>query len=209
MTLKELKTIVANINATNIRVGGFCDEYNNLHDELQIKVDEQYQEVQIVNTEFTDLSLPVFGASETKARILSLPEAYDDYEVLLHGLENATTHEIHIKCIWKAVRLDDPTDNLNAGLCLLGPVRHLPHRVAIIFADTRKAWDLDIADADCWDNTYGEAYVFGEFRTGQEQEEFIHQYADKIDRSVGDRLIISSGFCSIPTIFSSGSRLKK
>ena len=73
MTLKELKTIVANINATNIRVGGFCDEYSNLHDELQIKVDEQYQEVQIVNTEFFD-NLPVFGASETKARILSLPE---------------------------------------------------------------------------------------------------------------------------------------
>ena len=118
MTLKELKTIVANINATNIRVGGFCDEYSNLHDELQIKVDEQYQEVQIVNTEFTDLSLPVFGTSETKARILSLPEAYDDYEVLLHGLENATTHEIHIKCIWKAVRLDDPINSQNAGICL-------------------------------------------------------------------------------------------
>ena len=194
MTLKELKTIVANINATNIRLGGFCDEYANLHDELQIKVDEQCKEVQIVNTEFTDHSLPVFGASETKARILSLPEAYDDYEVLLRGLVNATTHEIHIKCIWKAVRLDDPTDDLNAGLCLLGPVRHLPFRVTIIFADTRKAWDLDIADADCWD---GEPYVFGEFRTRQEREEFLHQYADKIDQSVGDRVIISTGYCSI------------
>ena len=189
MTLKELKTIVANINATNIRVGGFCDEYSNLHDELQIKVDEQYQEVQIVNTEFFDHSLPVFGASETKARILSLPEAYDDYEVLLRGLENATTHEIHIKCIWKAVRLDDPTDDLNAGLCLLGPVRHLPYRVAIIFADTRKAWDLDIADSDYWDNTYGEAYVYDEFRTEQEREEFIQSYANDIDESVGDRVI--------------------
>ena len=209
MTLKELKTIVANINATNIRVGGFCDEYSNLHDELQIKVDEQHQEVQIVNTEFFNNSLPVFGASETKARILSLPEAYDGYEVLLHGLENADTTVLYVKSIKKAVRLDDPADSQNAGLCLLGPVRHLPYRVAIIFADTRKAWDLDIADSDYWDNTYGEAYVFGEFRTGQEREEFIHQYADKIDRSVGDRLIISSGFCSIPTIFSSGSRLKK
>ncbi len=189
MTLKELKTIVANINATNIRVGGFCDEYSNLHDELQIKVDEQYQEVQIVNTEFFDHSLPVFGASETKARILSLPEAYDDYEVLLRGLENATTHEIHIKCIKKAVRLDDPINSQNAGLCLLGPVRHLPYRVAIIFADTRKAWDLDIADSDYWDNTYGEAYIYGEFRTEQEREEFIQSYANDIDESVGDRVI--------------------
>ena len=189
MTLKELKTIVANINATNIRLGGFCDEYANLHDELQIKVDEQCQEVQIVNTEFPDHSLPVFGASETKARILSLPEAYDNYEVLLHGLENTTTHEIHIKCIKKAVRLDDPINSQNAGLCLLGPVRHLPYRVAIIFADTRKAWDLDIADSDYWDNTYGEVYVYDEFRTEQEREEFIQSYADVIDESVGDKVI--------------------
>ena len=60
MTLKELKTIVANINATNIRVGGFCDEYSNLHDELQIKVDEQYQEVagRYKSKEADDMILP-------------------------------------------------------------------------------------------------------------------------------------------------------
>ena len=189
MTIKELKTIVANINATNIRVGGFCDEYSKLHDELQIKVDEQHQEVQIVNTEFFNNSLPVFGASETKARILSLPEAYDGYEVLLHGLENADTTVLYVKSIKKAVRLDDPADSQNAGLCLLGPVKHKPYRVAIIFADTRKVWDTFIADSGYWDNTYGEAYVYDEFRTEQEREEFIHQYADEIDQSVGDRVI--------------------
>ena len=189
MILKELKTIVANINATNIRVGGFCDEYSKLHDELQIKVDEQHQEVQIVNTEFFNNSLPVFGASETKARILSLPEAYDGYEVLLHGLENADTTVLYVKSIKKAVRLDDPADSQNAGLCLLGPVKHKPYRVAIIFADTRKVWDTFIADSGYWDNTYGEAYVYDEFRTEQEREEFIQSYANDIDESVGDRVI--------------------
>ena len=189
MILKELKTIVANINATNIRVGGFCDEYSKLHDELQIKVDEQHQEVQIVNTEFFNNSLPVFGASETKARILSLPEAYDGYEVLLHGLENADTTVLYVKSIKKAVRLDDPADSQNAGLCLLGPVKHKPYRVAIIFADTRKVWDTFIADSGYWDNTYGEAYVYDEFRTEQECEEFIRSFAEDIDESVGDRVI--------------------
>ncbi len=189
MTLKELKTIAADINATNIRVGGFCDKFSKLHDELQILVNEQYQEVKIVNTEFFDHSIPVFGASETKARILSLSELYDSYEVLMHGLENADTHEIHVKCIKKGVRLDDPSDSRNAGLCLLGPVRHLPYRVAIVFADTRKAWDPDMADSDYWDNTYGEAYVYDEFRTEQEREEFIQSYADVIDESVGDKII--------------------
>ena len=189
MTLKELKTIVADVNATNIRLGGFCDEYIKLHDELQIKVDEQCQKVKIVNTDFFDNSLPIFGASETKARILSLPEVYDCYEVLLCGLENADTTEIQVKCIKKAVRLDDPSDSKNAGLCLLGPVYHLPYRVAIIFADTRKAWDTFIADSNYWDNTYGEAYVYDEFRTEQECEEFIRSFAEDIDESVGDRVI--------------------
>ena len=88
MTLQELKSMVANINAANIRVGGFCEDYGKLHDELQLHVDKQHRAIQIVNTEFY-ADLPVFGPSETKARILSLPEAYDRYEVLLVGWENA------------------------------------------------------------------------------------------------------------------------
>ena len=68
-------------------------------------------------------------------------------------------------------------------------MKHKPYRVAIIFADTRKVWDTFIADSGYWDNTYCEAYVYDEFRTEQEREEFIHQYADEIDQSVGDRVI--------------------
>ena len=52
MTLQELKSMVANINAANIRVGGFCEDYGKLHDELQLHVDKQHRAIQIVNTEF-------------------------------------------------------------------------------------------------------------------------------------------------------------
>ena len=186
MTLQELKTIVANISATNIRIGGFCEKYINLHDELQLKVDELHQEVQIVNTYFYDTNLPIFGVSETKARILTLPKAYDSYEVVLCGLENNTTLDVFVKRIKKTVRLDDPSNSQNAGLCLLGPVRHLPFCVTIIFADTRR---LDMGDSNIRPNELLEPYVYKEFWTEEERENFIKSYADDIDESVGDRVI--------------------
>lgn len=193
MTLKELKAIVANINATNIRVGGFCKEYSKLHDELQLKVDDLHKQVEIVNTEFYE-NLPVFGTSETKARILSLPETVDDYEVLLSGLENADTSTIHVKGIKKVVRLDDPSNSQNVGLSLQGPVFHLPYIVTIIKADTTLAWD---EEGYMYMNEYcvngdGEPFIYNEFWTEQEREDFILSYADIIDESVGDRIIRDS-----------------
>lgn len=191
MILKELKEIVANINATNIRVGGFCKDYSKLHDELQLIVDDLHKQVCIDNTEFFDKDTPVFGASETKARILSLPEAYDEYEVLLSGLENADTSTQHVKRIKKVIRLDDPSDSQNVGLSLQGPVFHLPYIVAIIKADTTLAWDEEgyMYYNEYYVNGYGEPFIYDEFWTEQEREDFIQSYADIIDESVGDRVI--------------------
>ena len=185
MKLKELKTIVANINATTIRIGGFCEEYSQLHDELQLKTDERKRLILIVNTYFEE-DLPMFGPSETKARILTLPEAYDSYEVLLQGLENAYTQDRHLKSIMKAVRLDDPSDSRNAGLRLLGPIFHLPYRVMIVFADTRP-YSSDVPKR--MGRGCEETYIYDEFWTEQEREDFIRSYADIIDESVGDRVV--------------------
>ncbi|MBR2102987.1 MAG: hypothetical protein IJ928_09575, partial [Prevotella sp.] len=90
-------------------LGGFCEDYAKLHDELQLHVDKQHRAIQIVNTDFY-ADQPVFGPSETKARILSLPEAYDRYEVLLVGWENADSETPYRKRVVKAVRLDNPSD---------------------------------------------------------------------------------------------------
>ena len=193
MILKELKAIVANINAVNIRMGGFCKDYDKLHEELQLKVDDLHQQVSIVNTEFYENS-PVFGASETKARILSLPETIDDYEALLSGLENADTSEILVKSIKKVVRLDDPSDSQNVGLSLQGPVFHLPYIATIIKADTTLAWD---EEGYMYMNEYcvngdGEPFIYREFWTEQEREDLIQSKADIINESVGDRVIRDS-----------------
>ena len=191
MALKELKAIVANINATNIRVGGFCKEYSKLHDELQLEVDDQHKKVSIVNTDFFSKDFPVFGASETKARILSLPETIDDYEVLLSGFENADTTTQNVKSIKKVVRLDDPSDSQNVGLSLQGPVFHFPYSATIIFADTTCAWDEEgyMYYNEYCVNGYDEPFIHRDFWTEQEREDFIQSYADVIDESVGDRVI--------------------
>lgn len=192
MILKELKAIVANINATNIRIGGFCKEYRKLHDEFQLKIDDLHKLVSIVNTEFYK-DLPIFGTSETKARILSLPEACDEYEVLLDGLENAHACVILLKSIKKVVRLDDPSDSQNVGLCLKGPVFHKPYIVTIIMADTSCSWDDDMLIWDKYNlNGRGEFFIYDEFWTEQEREDFILSYADIFDESVGDRVIRDS-----------------
>ena len=158
-------------------LGGFCEDYAKLHDELQLHVDKQHRAIQIVNTEFY-ADLPVFGPSETKARILSLPEAYDRYEVLLVGWENADSETPYRKRVVKAVRLDNPSDIQHAGLCLLGPVFHRPYGVAILFADTRRPYGGE------W-----EPYVYDEFWTEKEREDFIKSYAGHIDETVGDRVV--------------------
>lgn len=189
MKLKELKMIVANINATTIRIGGFCEEYSQLHDELQLKTDEQKRLILIVNTDFEE-DLPVFGSSETKANILALPEIYDNYEVLLHGKENSATDVLLLKKIKKAVRMDDPANAQDAGLCLLGPMFHLPYSVTIVFADTRE--ESNVEKTEDLLNIYeqdDEIFIYHEFWTEQEREEFIQAHAEFIDESVGDRVV--------------------
>ena len=188
MTLRELKAIVAQIEAPNLRLAGFCNDYNKMFEEHQIKVDIPRQRVCIINTLFED-DLPVFGPSETKARILSVPTEYDHYELILMGWEEQDINVIYPKRILKTERLDDPKDETNAGLRLLGPVYHLPYRVTIVFADTRMNAQAKYADLDFIVNSYEEAYISEEFETEEEREHFIKEHADYIDESVGDRII--------------------
>lgn len=188
MKLKELKTIVSSVDADNLRLAGFCDDFSKMPEKNQFKVIETLHTVSIINMDFVD-DLPVFDSSQTKEQLISLPSAYDDYEVLLVGGEE-TNSEPQLKCVMKTQRLDDPSDPRNAGLCLLGPTFHQPYRVLIVFADTRKANKIECGD-DISVNEWGEPYFSDEFDTKEEMENFVHhlQNVGKIDESVGDRII--------------------
>ncbi len=184
MKLKELKEIIARIDATNLRIAGFCDDYYKMPDELQIEVRTDCKEVGIYNTSFPNDEQKVFGPSETKARILLLPEEYDDYEVLLFGLENAETRNLNVKQVKKVVRLDAPGNPNHAGICLLGPVFHRRYRVVLIFADTRLCEEEDYEMSH-----FDEPIICESFDTEEEREDFIRSHADQIDESVGDRIV--------------------
>lgn len=189
MTLRELKAIVAQIEAPNLRLAGFCNDYKKMFEEYQIEVDIPRQRVYISNDAIDDL--PVFGPSETKARILSVPAEYDHYELILDGCEEQDINVCHIKRVLKTERLDDPQNDANAGLCLLGPVAHSPYRATIVFADTRMNAQARYADLDFSETSYCEAYITKEFETEEKRENFIKEHADYIDESVGDRIIRS------------------
>ena len=186
MILKELKAIVAGVDAENLRLAGFCDEYDKMPKKNQFKVIEQMQAVCIFNMNFVD-DLPVYGPSETREQILSLSSDYDDYEVLLVGSEEVNM-EPELKRVMKTRWLDDPSDPRNAGLCLLGPMYHKPYRVLIIFADTRKAINDEFKDNICV-NEWGESYYSEEFDTEEEREQYILRHKGIVDESVGDRII--------------------
>ena len=186
MKLKELKAIVVSVDADNLRLAGFCDEYSKMPEKNQLMVIEESKNVCIFNMDFED-DLPVFGPSETKDKILSLPSEYDDYEILLVGGEEIDC-EPELKSVMKTRRLDDPSDSRNAGLCLMGPMFHKPYRVIIIFADTRKAVNDEFNEDICV-NEWGESYLSDEFDTKEERERFVLQYKERIDESVGDRII--------------------
>lgn len=192
MTLRELKAIVAQIEAPNLRLAGFCNDYKKMFEEYQIEVDIPRQRVYINNDAITfEDDLPVFGPSETKARILSVPAEYDHYELILMGCEEQDTCVCHVKRVLKTERLDDPQNDANAGLCLLGPVAHSPYRATIVFADTRMNAQARYADLDFSETSYCEAYITKEFETEEKRENFIKEHADYIDESVGDRIIRS------------------
>ena len=96
--------------------------------------------------------------------------------------------EQELKSVMKTRRLDDPSDSRNAGLCLMGPMFHKPYRVLIVFADTRKVVNDEFDDDICV-NEWGESYLSDEFDTKEERERFVLQYRERIDESVGDRII--------------------
>ena len=188
MKLKELKAVVAQIEAPCLRLAGFCNDYNKMLDEHQIEVDTQRQKVILHNDDFED-DLPVFGPSETKARILSVPAEYDEFDIILHGQEEDGADGVRSKRVVSARRLDDPADPRNAGLCLLGPVWHAPCRVTIVFADTRINCRSKFIGLDFYLNSDGEVCVSKDFDTEEERNAFLAKHAGLIDESVGDSVV--------------------
>ena len=125
MKLQELKNILADIKATNVRFGGFCDAYGLLPTQYQLRISEKNETINITNdVELNGYGSEIYDDTTFKDKLLSLPDNYNNYDLFLSGTEDTSEQSIVIviKEI-KTVRILHVSDNENClGVCLLGPV---------------------------------------------------------------------------------------
>ena len=127
MNLVELKNVLKDVKATNVRFGGFCDDYSLLPTHYQIGISENGKTICILDSpDVNGIEGEVYDQTTMLNKIMSLPEAYNDYELFLSGVEDTSesSTSIVVKTI-KVVRfLNTPGDKSQIGICLLGPVRN-------------------------------------------------------------------------------------
>ena len=137
MNLVELKNVLKDVKATNVRFGGFCDDYSLLPTHYQIGISENGKTICILDSpDVNGIEGEVYDQTTMLNKIMSLPEAYNDYELFLSGVEDTSesSTSIVVKTI-KAVRfLNTPGDESQIGICLLGPVRN-PDTTSVYYTE--------------------------------------------------------------------------
>ena len=137
MNLVELKNVLKDVKATNVRFGGFCDDYSLLPTHYQIGISENGKTICILDSpDVNGIEGEVYDQTTMLNKIMSLPEAYNDYELFLSGVEDTSesSTSIVVKTI-KVVRfLNTPGDESQIGICLLGPVRN-PDTTSIYYTE--------------------------------------------------------------------------
>ena len=137
MNLVELKNVLKDVKATNVRFGGFCDDYSLLPTHYQIGISENGKTICILDSpDVNGIEGEVYDQTTMLNKIMSLPEAYNDYELFLSGVEDTSesSTSIVVKTI-KVVRfLNTPGDESQIGICLLGPVRN-PDTTSVYYTE--------------------------------------------------------------------------
>lgn len=137
MNLVELKNVLKDVKATNVRFGGFCDDYSLLPTHYQIGISENGKTICILDSpDVNGIEGEVYDQTTMLNKIMSLPEAYNDYELFLSGVEDTSesSTSIVVKTI-KVVRfLNTPGDESQIGICLLGPVRN-PNTTSVYYTE--------------------------------------------------------------------------
>lgn len=137
MNLGELKNVLKDVKATNVRFGGFCDDYSMLPTHYQIGISENGKTICILDSpDVNGIEGEVYDQTTMLNKIMSLPEAYNDYELFLSGVEDTSesSTSIVVKTI-KVVRfLNTPGDESQIGICLLGPVRN-PNTTSVYYTE--------------------------------------------------------------------------
>ena len=137
MNLGELKKILEGVKATNVRFGGFCDEYSLLSTQYQIGISENGKTICILNSpDVNGIEGEVYDQTNMLSEIMSLPEAYNDYDLFLSGVEDTSERStsIVVKTVYTVRMLNTPDDESQMGVCLLGPVRN-PNTTPVYYTE--------------------------------------------------------------------------
>lgn len=137
MNLVELKNVLKDVKATNVRFGGFCDDYSLLPEQYQLGISDTGKTICLIDSpDINGIEGEVYDQMTILSKLLSLPETYNDYELFLSGVEDTSesSTSIVVKTI-KVVRfLNTPGDESQIGICLLGPVRN-PDTTSVYYTE--------------------------------------------------------------------------
>jgi hypothetical protein len=137
MKLKELKKKLAEVAAKEVRFGGFCDDYTLLPTQYQIGISDTGKTICLIDSpDISGIEGEVYDQMTILSKLLSLPETYNDYELFLSGVEDASEHStsIVVKNINTVRILNTPGDESQIGICLLGPVRN-PDTTSVYYTE--------------------------------------------------------------------------
>ena len=137
MKLKELKKKLAEVAAKEVRFGGFCDDYTLLPTQYQIGISDTGKTICLIDSpDINGIEGEVYDQMTILSKLLSLPETYNDYELFLSGVEDASEHStsIVVKTINTVRFLNTPGDESQVGICLLGPVRN-PDTTSVYYTE--------------------------------------------------------------------------
>lgn len=118
MTVKELKNALKGISEPIDRIAGFCDNYDQMFDHCEVRVNENTVEIDTDKDLFKPENFqPV---AESIARILALPVEMDDHSVLYEGVDNHAETVQLIRAIQRVNVLQGATGT-GIGISLQGP----------------------------------------------------------------------------------------
>ena len=137
MNLGELKKVLEGVKAANVRFGGFCEDYNLLPTQYQLGISDTGKTICLIDSpDINGIEGEVYDQMTILSKLLSLPETYNDYELFLSGVEDASEHStsIVVKNINTVRFLNTPGDESQIGVCLLGPVRN-PNTTPVYYTE--------------------------------------------------------------------------
>ena len=116
MTVKDFKNALKGISEPIDRIAGFCDNYNQMYNHCEVRVNENTVEID-TNVDLFDPENATTVA-EAMAQVLALPIETDDYAVFYEGGDN---HAETVQLVRDIRRINVVQGATGIGISLQGP----------------------------------------------------------------------------------------